>query len=66
MVLSKMNKDNSDKRHQQHNKVIKDIQTTAVSQVCVHALLLTEYCLLIKVSSLQVVGCCRCDLARTY
>ena len=44
-----MNKDNSDIRHQQHNKMIKDIQTTVISQVRVYALLLTEYCRLNKV-----------------
>ena len=33
MVHSKTNKDNSDIRHQQHKKMVKDIQITVLSQL---------------------------------
>jgi hypothetical protein len=39
MVRSKTNEDNSDIRHQQHNKMIKDIQITVLSQLCGYACL---------------------------
>ena len=51
MVRSKTNEDNSDIRHQQHNKMIKDIQITVLSQLC-GRMSLTEYGLVTKVSIL--------------